>query len=296
MSSTNPSNAGLARPETKRGRGQRVVLDLLRQHAAMDDGLPTSATFLFYEAEQAGNATKDGGTRTRRSRGWPPGRQDVTDYAFDLRDRGVIPWGWIVDESRTITEWDYAATVAKYMAARLPMARINPWGDGEPPLVICESRATAGVLDATVSRYVCPVTGTAGMAHGFLVTRVAPLLMGNERRVFYLGDLDLSGNHIEANTQRVLERAAGRALDWTRLGMLAEQAEGITPIHKRDRRYNSGAPHLAIEVEALGQARVIALVRDALEALLPEPLADVQERERQERAVVERLLNGEGER
>jgi hypothetical protein len=44
---------------------------------------------------------------------------------------------------------------------------------------------------------------------GFLHTNVVPLLAGNERRVLYVGDLDLAGEDIEGNTERVLVREAG---------------------------------------------------------------------------------------
>jgi type I site-specific restriction endonuclease len=44
------------------------------------------------------------------------------------------------------------------------------------------------------------------------------------------------------------------------------------------------------EVEALGQARVVALVRDALDERMPEPLFSVLEREDAERATVEAVL------
>jgi hypothetical protein len=282
---------GLSSPTTKKGRGQRLVLDLLLEHQDQEDGLPTSIRFVFYELEQAGDATKLG--ETRRSHGWPPGSQDIVDYVRDLREFGVVPWNWIVDETRTITEWNHAATVREYMLDRLKHAVINPWGEEPPPLIICESRATAGVLRTVVSEYVCPITGTAGQTNGFLVTEVAPLLMHNTRRVLYLGDLDFSGAHIEANTRRVLERAAGREIGWERLGMLAEQAteRGIEPIWKRDGR--NGRTYEAIEVEALGQAGVIAVVRGALDAQLPEPLDDVQEREDAQRAEVRALLEEE---
>ena len=48
----------------------------------------------------------------------------------------------------------------------------------------------------------------------------------------------------------------------------------------------------AWEAEALGQSTIIALVRDALDALLPEPLDDVLERERIQREAVEAYLAG----
>jgi hypothetical protein len=47
---------------------------------------------------------------------------------------------------------------------------------------------------------------------------------------------------------------------------------------------------MAVEVEALGQSTVTALVRDALESLLPCPLEEVLDREERERELVERQL------
>jgi hypothetical protein len=46
-----------------------------------------------------------------------------------------------------------------------------------------------------------------------------------------------------------------------------------------ERRYRAAREHEAVEVEALGQQTVTAAVRNAIEALLPAPLADVQIRE-----------------
>jgi hypothetical protein len=140
--------------------------------------------------------------------------------------------------------------------------------------------------------YRCPITGTKGQSRGFLVTEVAPLLIENDRPVLYLGDSDKSGTDIEANTRRVLERETGRVIEWTRLGMTEQLVEqrGVEPIWKVDGRTKRG--HWAVEVESLGQAGVVDLVRAALDALLREPIARVREREERERAEVRGLLDG----
>jgi hypothetical protein len=157
-------------------------------------------------------------------------------------------------------------------------------------MILTESRATAGVLERVCGAYCCPISGTAGQVGGFLRTEIAPLLVGNERDVLYLGDLDKSGEDIEGNTRRVLERETGREIGWRRLGMTQDQADerGITPILKTDGRTKS--QHLAVEVEALGQADLVGLVRSQLDAVLPEPLEDVLERERREREAVAAIL------
>lgn len=86
---------------TKKARTHRVVLDQLRVHER-DGTLPTTGRFLFYELEQRGEARKpspdDVRPNKRRSIGWPPGSQDITDaltcmYKKDGRD-GRVREAW----------------------------------------------------------------------------------------------------------------------------------------------------------------------------------------------------------
>jgi hypothetical protein len=266
---------------TKKERIRAAVLEILREHAADPDGLPTTLRFIFYEMEQRGLARKPTPDRAgrRRTVGWPPGSQDITDVVARMREDGDIPWDWFVDTERSAAIWLHAPTALGYLENRLDEVRINPWS-GPPPLILTESNGMAEALDNIAARYVCPIAGTKGMAGGFLWTRIAPLLKGNDRVVLYLGDRDRSGHDIEANTWSVLERAADRDIEWTRIGLTEEQTEGIEPIWKVDGR--DGRGHYAWEVESLGQSAVVSVVRSALDALLPEPLASVLERERAE--------------
>jgi hypothetical protein len=278
------------RPGSKAARTRQLVYGLLLDKDT-DGEVPTNGRFIFYELEQRSDATKpspdDLRTNKRRNRGWPPGGQDVTDALTWLRVAGHVPWEWIEDETRQLVQWRFASSVHAYMLDRLAEAKINPWA-GAPPLILCESRATAGVLAAHIAgRYCCPIAGTAGQAAGFLHVEVAPLL-AVARRVLYLGDLDKAGDDIEGNTRSVLERATGRSLDWRRLAMTEKQAEGIAPIWKVDGRDKVG--RWCWEVESLGQRWLVERVRDALDELLPEPLADVQERENVQREAETELL------
>lgn len=175
----------------------------------------------------------------------------------------------------------------------MPLARIDLWG-GAPPLILCESRSLAGVLRGIAGDYLCPIAATNGQVGGFLHTEVAPLIAGTEsRRVLYLGDLDLSGGHIEANTRKVL--AAYAPLDWARVAITRTQVEehGFEVKTKRDRRYKDGRAHDAVETEALGQAEIVRLLTEALEERVSEPLAEALEREERQRVQVrERLSPG----
>jgi hypothetical protein len=200
----------LSAPGSKSGRLQRALLGLLREHKA-SGALPTSGRFLWYELEQRGIVDKT------RARGHPGVRrgidQDVSDALTRLREDGLIPWSAIVDETRTLEVPNYAATVLGWhrQAAETEAERIGRWDGGPPPLILCESRSLAGVLRPIAYRYTAPVAATNGQAGGFLHTEIGPLLRGGGRRVLYLGDLDLAGGQIEANTGQVLYRGTAPA-------------------------------------------------------------------------------------
>ena len=93
-------------------------------------------------------------------------------------------------------------------------------------------------------------------------------------------------------TRRVLVRETGRR-GWKRIALTERQAGGLPAIEKLDRRYKPPRQHRAIEVEALGQGVVTAIVRKALDRLLPEPLDDVRERQQTQRDEWRSRLNGQ---
>jgi hypothetical protein len=267
----------LSKPTSAKGRLQREVFKLLRKHYLRGE-LPTSNRFLYYELVQSGVLDK---TKTRaKGRG---ADQDLSDASKRLRDEGLVPWEWIVDETRSLTEWQFGSSVADYLAQSLAEARIDCWDGQPPPLLICESRTFAGVLErGLAAEFLCPVTATNGQVGGFLHTDVAPVLRGNGRPVLYVGDWDERGAMIEANTRRVLVQAAGERI-WRRVALTRAQVDEyeLPVIEKYDKVLKRHG--LAVEVEALGQGAVTALVREAIEGLLPEPLADVRLREQAQR-------------
>jgi hypothetical protein len=148
-------------------------------------------------------------------------------------------------------------------------------------------------LRALVRDHCALIAPTNGQTAGFLHNEVAPMLHDGQR-VGYLGDYDLAGNDIEDNTRSVLERKTGFTLKWERLALTKEQVEDpryrLTPIIKYDRRFKNGGAHEAVETEALSQRVIVQIVRDWFDALLPQPLGNVQEREEAERARLRRML------
>jgi hypothetical protein len=288
---------GLSAVDSACGKLQRVALGWLEGKADRDE-IPTSLRFLFYELEQAGHVSKravnQDGTDSKRK---PD--QNLIEAVTVLREAGLVPWDWIVDESRDVDAWEFAPSVAAYLRQATYRASLDRFPGVVRPVILCESRGVGGVLSRGVTGdYLVTVAPTGGQCAGFLHTKVARYLRGEGTRVLYVGDHDLAGNDIEENTRSVLERATGRTFTadtWERLMLTDEQCrrlrkQGVKPIRKKDKRFKDGKPHEAFEVEALGQALVNQTVRDRLEELAPEPLEAVLEREVREREEAGRRL------
>jgi hypothetical protein len=282
-------------PNTKIGKLRRACLDKSHEHER-DGALPTNGRFIFYELEQDGVIPKhylkpDGSKRARQPAG------DITDALMDLRQAGYIPWDWIVDETREVAVWRSALSVRQYLLDEAAYARIDCWGGEPAPLIICEARSTKGVLERIAAEYLAPITATNGQSGGFIVNELVPLFRGNDRAVLYIGDHEVRGpaDQIEANTRRYLEQHAARTIDWTRIALTQAQVaadprlRGLV-IEKLDRRFKPPRIYEAVECEAVGQATLERMLRAALDARLPEPLADVLIREAAERdAFIQRL-------
>ena len=121
-------------------------------------------------------------------------------------------------------------------------ARIDVWQGEEPPLIICESRATMGVLRDLTYQYLVPITATNGQSGGFIVNDIVPLLK-NQRRVLYIGDYELRGpaDQIEANTKRYIEEHTGahfrpRRVDQDRAHRKAGEASDAEAAHDHQAR------------------------------------------------------------
>jgi hypothetical protein len=263
--------AGLSPEHTNAGKLQRAVLELLGVHE-LQDTLPTSARFLFYELIQAGVISKHATGKRRAD-------QSLNDALIHLREIGEVPWDFIVDETRSLDAWRTAPSVAEYVAESVAYARINPWGEEPAPLILCESRSLAGVLNDLASAYACPIASTNGQCRGFLITEVVPTLHADQR-VLYLGDWDRGGHQIEASSRRTIAEHTGvHERPWERIALTTEQVEenDLPIIAKLDRRYGTqreGRYFDAVETEAFGQANIVAALRDRLDELMPEPLDD----------------------
>jgi hypothetical protein len=270
--------AGLSKPDSAAGKLQRILLAMLREHER-NDALPTYPRFLFYELVVRRIVSKEKTNAGRRN------DQNMQDALTHLRDKGVIPWDWLDDETRKFEDFTGWGSINEWAMTSVPYVRLDPWR-GRAPFILTESRSVTGVLRKTVDECRARTAPVGGHCAGFLRTIAAELKPGDT--VGYVGDGDLCGGQIEANTRKVLERLIGGELDWTRVALTDEQVARYHleefRILKTDKRYKPPLVAPAIECEALQQHILVDIVREWLESLLPEPLRRVREREERQRA------------
>jgi hypothetical protein len=220
--------AQLSSPDTKSGRHQRACLELMREHER-DGTIPTNGRFVFYELEQRGVIPKHYLDEHGKKRPRQP-NADITEALMHLRRLGLVPWHWITDETREVADWQSAPTIAECLRDALYHARIDPWSGSLAPLIICESRATKGVLERIAMECLVPITATNGQWGGLLVTDVVPYIAGNNRGVGYIGDHEIRSpaDQIEHNTRRYLQSHTNRQFDdatWTRIALTQAQVD-----------------------------------------------------------------------
>ena len=274
----------------------------------------TNGRFLFYELEQRGVVTKDALPGQKRTP-----RQNLTDALTRLRELGLVPWEWIIDERRELTMFATAPSVAEYVARSVEHASLDRWAGKPAPLILCESEGVCGVLYQTAAQYACPITFTSGQCRAHLINRVAPNLKVGQR-VISLVDADLSGGIIEDHSQRVLiehaplwatslrqsqlratrsRRRTGtpHTTLWERLALTQAQVDADERlqrlvIQKTDKRFRPPRPYEAVELETIGQRELVDMLRARLDELMPEPLDDVLVRQERQRAEVAEQLRG----
>jgi hypothetical protein len=293
--------AKLSDPGSDVGRRQRAALVILLEHNR-DDALPTSNQFIWYELEQAGVVDKN----RRRNKPGMAGKKGEDQYLSeaitDLRERAIIPWDWIADETRSLDDYAGRDTILTDALQQVANHRLHFWGDEPAPLLLCESRSLAGVLAGTASVYNCSLTSTNGQVGGYLHTKVQKELRDNQR-VLFLGDWDGPGADIETNTRKVLAGYHPHLLRpdrWERIALTEAQVRThkLPVIVKKDGRHKArpccaedGPGHQAVETEALSQSVIVGLVRARLDALLlPDQLPDLLATQRRQRDALTNYL------
>lgn len=144
------------------------------------------------------------------------------------REENIIPWEWIVDETRepeTVSAWQDPAA---YVEAVKRSYRRDRWQDQPCRIEVWSEKGTVrGTLAPVLHEYGV----TFRVMHGYasstsLYQAASDSLIGQPLTVFYVGDWDPSGLHTsEVDAPGRLERYGGEA-EFVRLALTGEDTDG----------------------------------------------------------------------
>jgi hypothetical protein len=170
--------------------------------------------------------------------------QRVYRLLKQARENGIIPWSWIVDETRElerISTWDDPAQYARAVARSY---RRDFWN--QQPLRVetwSEKGTVRGVLQPVLDEYAVGFRVMHGFSSATSIREVAqddddgrPLM------VLYVGDYDPSGLYMsEHDLPERLERYGGDHVDLQRIALLTADVPGLPSFpaadKKKDPRY-----------------------------------------------------------
>ena len=199
----------------------------------------------------------------------------VYRYLKEAREEGIVPWHWIVDETREVervSTWD---DPAQYVRAVSRSYRRNFWNEQSQRVVVWSEKGTVrGVL--------APVLDTYGVdfrvMHGFSgATTVHDVAQDNdddrELIALYVGDIDPSGMWMsEKDLPTRLEKYGGDHITLERVAVLFSQTRGLGSFPASDKRkdprykwFVANYGHVCWELDAMDPNDLRACVEKAIQ-------------------------------
>jgi hypothetical protein len=206
------------------------------------------------------------------------GYRHVQDRCVKLRRAGSIPFDWIADMSRQRYRTRTFSDASDFLHSVSGLYRADLWADADSCCEVwAESRSIASVLladcrELAVDLFPCGGFPSLSFVHAAAQQRndsgdTRPLV------VLYLGDFDPAGVLIDVALERELrEHLRGVALDFRRLAINEElvRAYDLPTKPRKASDLRSLQVTYSVEAEAMPANDLRAIVREEVEALLPE--------------------------
>jgi hypothetical protein len=216
-----------------RGRAQASIELIAAMHDIAEETQPITGRGIGYKLFTKG-LTPDMTTRTMAG---------VYRLLKQAREEGIIPWEWIVDETREMERIPSWSDPADYVRSVRRSYRRDFWNQQAVRIVVWSEKGTVrGVLRPVLDDY-----GVGFMAlHGFnSATAVHQVCCDDDGRpllVIYVGDYDPSGMCMsEVDLPKRIEKYGGTQIDLRRLTLCRGQMSGLPSFpaseKKNDKRY-----------------------------------------------------------
>jgi hypothetical protein len=232
--------------------------------------------------------------------------QRVYRLLKEARERGVIPWKWIVDESRElekVSAWD---DPEEYTRTVIRSYRRDYWSQQPVRVEVWSEKGTIrGVLEPVLDEYGVGFRVMHGFGSATEIHGVADDDDGRTLIVFYVGDWDPSGLCMsEHDLPERLSRYEGDHMALTRIALTRDHLDGLPSFpaadKRKDPRYKWFAEHFGDrcwELDALDPNELRACVEQAiLGAIEPEAWERCKLVERAEQQSLRSILSEWGQR
>ena len=219
------------------------------------------------------------------SAGWLPST-DKKHYARlgrimkTLREEGVVPFSWIVDNLRSSLKPSSWSGVGDYVDTVQDAYRKNFWESlPEYVHVFCEKDAIAGVLAPVTQEFDVTLSPLRGYTSLTFAHEIAELWDKIDKPIFayYLGDFDPSGFDLERDLKKKLRAYGDNSFQWERLALKADDFHefNLIPLAPKtsDRRYQDFVDRhgdRCAELDALPATELRQRVQEAITRHIPQ--------------------------
>jgi hypothetical protein len=164
--------------------------------------------------------------------------QRVYRLLKDARERDMIPWGWIVDESRQLEKTGSWSDPDAYINTVINSYRREYWNQQPVRVEVWSEKGTVrGVLQPVLDEYGIGFRVVHGFASATVVHDVAEDDDGRNLIVLYVGDWDPSGLCMSAvDLPERLQRYKGGHVILKRLALTQDQLRGLPSFPAADKR------------------------------------------------------------
>jgi hypothetical protein len=241
-------------------------------------------------------------------------KNTVVRLAGVMRERGDLPWHWLVDSTRWMRKPRSFSGLADVLEQTAELYRRDLWVNSDQYVEIwCESDSIAGVIYGVTEAYDAPLMAAHGFSSKAFLYGAAGAIAatGKPTTIYYIGDYDPSGvvarNDVRDRLARYLDRWFGdfsESLAFVPLAVTRQQIRELRlPTKPAKIAKNTHATAIGwnsadgtVEAEAIEPAYLRSILRDALESHVDrEQLAMLRLIEAEERETLMRLTAEVGE-
>jgi hypothetical protein len=154
------------------------------------------------------------------------------------RERDIIPWDWIVDESRELERVSTWADPKQYARCVAQSYRRDFWNQQPNRVQVWSEKGTVrGVLAPVLNHYAVGFLPVGGFSSGTKAHSIAEDDDGRDLIVLYVGDLDPSGMFMsEEDLPTRFAKYGGDHITLNRIALTVEQLTGLPSFPAADKR------------------------------------------------------------